>query len=102
MTMHPSRKLLKAFVLIMHVSKWEVAIVWRSSAPSPRGMRVVLSQVIQLPFVEWEVPVVLVYRRLGGVVLFFNNPSSIPEWDVEEVYGGPRRSQGRSKDAERY
>ena len=28
--------------------------------------------------------------RRSGIV--FNNPPSYPEWDVEEVYGGPRRS----------
>ena len=47
--------------------------------------------------------------RRSGIV--FNNPGppSNPEFTdssangvVEEVYGGPRRSQGRSEDAERY
>ena len=36
-------------------------------------------------------------RRSG---IDFNNPPSNPEWDVEEVYGGPRRSQRRSEDAD--
>ena len=31
-------------------------------------------------------------RRNG---IDFNNPPSNPEWDVEEVYGGPRRSERR-------
>ena len=35
-------------------------------------------------------------RRSG---IDFNNPPSNPEWDVE-VYGGPRRSQRRSEDAD--
>ena len=36
-------------------------------------------------------------RRNG---IDFNNPPSNPEWDVEEVYGGPRRSQRRSEGAD--
>ena len=82
MAMNPSRKLSKAFVSIMNVSKWEaVVIVWRSRTPSPRGMRVILPKVIQLPFVHWEVPVVLVivywrFRGLGGVVLFLIIPQT--------------------------
>ena len=38
--------------------------------------------------------------RRSGIV--FNNPPNNPEWNVEEVYGGPRSSQGRCKDAEGY
>ena len=38
--------------------------------------------------------------RRSGIV--FNNPPRNPELNVEEVYGGPRSSQGRCKDAERY
>ena len=40
------------------------------------------------------------YQR-SGIVL--NNPPAFnPEWDVEEVFGGPTRSQRRSEDAERH
>ena len=81
MTKNLSRKLLKAFVLIVviriHVSKWEVVIVCRSR--TPRGMRIILFQVIQFHFGKWEVAVV--YRSLGGVGIF-DNPPKLPLPDV--------------------
>ena len=45
-------------------------------------------------------------RRCEDIQACFNNPPTIPEFtdtsaDVEEVYGSPRRSQGRGEDAER-
>ena len=60
MTKNLSRKLSKAFVSIIviqiRVSNWEVVIVCRSR--TPRGTRIILSQVIQFRFGEWEAAVI--------------------------------------------
>ena len=68
MMKNPSRKLWKAFVLITIVSNWDsetevVVVLCRSR--TLRGMRIILPQVIQSHFGDWEVAVV--YRRFGGV-----------------------------------
>ena len=71
MTKNPSRKRSKAFVLIIPLVTSllsEVVIICRSR--TPRGMRIIFSQVIQLHFGEWEVLVAMIYRRLGGVETF--------------------------------
>ena len=68
MTKNPSRKRSKAFVLIIPLvtSISEVVIVCLSR--TPRGVRIIFPQVIQLHFGEWEVAVV--FGRLGGVGIF--------------------------------
>ena len=75
MTKNLSRKRSKAFVLIIPLvtSISEVVIVCLSR--TPRGMRIIFPQVIQLHFDEWEVA--MIYGRLGGVQVCFINPPSI-------------------------
>ena len=66
MTKDPLRKLSKAFVLIIIVSKEAVVVVITvCHSRTPRGMMIILPQVIQLHFGDWEVAVV--YRIFGGV-----------------------------------
>ena len=89
MTKSPSRKPLKAFVLIeviqIHFSRWEVVIV---CSRTPRGIMMrnvtIFPQGIQFHFGEWEATVVKVYRRLGELEVWIfkfvlNSPPSNPE-----------------------
>ena len=51
---------------------------------------IILSDPMTLRRVESTSSLSIQEARRSGIV--FNNPPSYPEWDVEEVYGGPRRS----------
>ena len=112
MTKNPSRKPLKAFVLIeviqIHFSRWEVVIV---CLRTPRGIMMrnvtIFPQGIQFHFGEWEATVVKVYRRLGEVGIFkfvLIVPQAIPNLQVLRLMGFRTtsrsvraRSQGRSE-----
>ena len=114
MTKSPSRKQLKAFVLIeviqIHFSKWEVVIV---CSRTPRGIMMrnvmIFPQGIQFHFGEWEATVVKVYRRLGEVGIFkfvLIVPQAIPNLNLQVLRlmgyrttrrSVRRRSQGRSE-----
>ena len=77
MTKDPSRKLSKAFVLIIIVSKEAVVVVITvCRSRTPRGMTIILPQVIQLHFGDWEVAVV--YRIFGGVGIQVSLDNSYP------------------------
>ena len=86
MMKNPSRKLWKAFVLIIIVSNWDseseavtvVVVLCRSR--TLRGMRIILPQVIQLHFGDWEVAVV--YRRFGGVRIQSSLDNTSHSWTI--------------------
>ena len=77
MTKDPSRKLSKACVLIIILSKEAVVVVVTvCRSKTPRGMTIILPQVIRLHFGDWEVAVV--YRRFGGVGIQVSLDNSYP------------------------
>ena len=83
MMKNPSRKLWKAFVLITIVSNWDsetevVVVLCRSR--TLRGIRIILPQVIQLHFGDWEVAVV--YRRFGGVGIQSSLDDTSHSWTI--------------------
>ena len=84
MTKDPSRKLSKAFVSIIIVSKEAVVVVITvCRSRTPRGMTIILPQVIQLHFGDWEVAVV--YRIFGGVGIQVSLDNSYPHKEARMV-----------------
>ena len=99
MTVNPSWKLRKVFILIIsqviriHFSKWEVVVVCRPR--TPRGMRIFVLITIPIQLGKWEVTVVLVVvcRLRRGARIFVLIISQ-----VVVVVCGPRRELKLLKD----